>query len=91
MIKVNLKAKKANINIEIKRGISEIKSNAKAGVSTTELVFNKEIYDEVRTGINEYMKKNKVSYTWLSMSGPVGMQSSIACGDGRLMKFKLTS
>ena len=89
MIKLNVKAKEATIKKEFKRGVDAIKANARIGVATTELVFNKEIYSEVREKINEYMKEKDISYAWLSMSGPVGSQSSIACGDGRLMKFKL--
>jgi len=91
MIKLNVKAKKTNITNEAKRGIGEIKENAAKGISVTELVFDKEIYSEVRNEINKHMEKKKVSFVWLTMSGPVGMQSSISCGDGRLMKFKLKS
>ena len=91
MIKLNVNAKNDTIKKECERGIEEIKANATNGVATTELVFGKEIYSEVRDKIDEYMKEKDIPYAWLSMSGPVGMQSSIACGDGRLMKFKLKS
>ena len=81
MITLNKKAKQATINKEFKRAIAEIKANAKKGIATTELILNREIYDEVRAKIDGY---------WLTMSGPVGMQSSIAWGnDCRLLKFKL--
>jgi hypothetical protein len=91
MIKVNQKVKNATIKKEVKRGIDEIKANAKRGMTMTELVFGIEIYSDVRNKIDEYMKAKKIEYTWLVMSGPVGMQNSIACGNGRLMKFKLKS
>ena len=89
MIKLNLNAKNDTIKKECERGIEEIKGNAERGIRTTELVFGKEIHSEVRDKIEEYMKKNKISYQWISMRGPVGMQGSIAYGDGRLMKFYL--
>lgn len=91
MIKVNQKVKTATIKKEAKRGIDEIKANAKMGMTMTELVFGIEIYSDVRNKIDEYMKAKNIEYTWLLMSGPVGMQNSIACGNGRLMKFKLKS
>ena len=91
MIKLNVNAKNTTIQSEFERAVSEIKNNADKGISVTELVFGKEIYSEVRSEINDYMKENNVDFTWLSMSGPVGMQNSIACGNGRLMKFKLKS
>lgn len=91
-IKLNVNAKKKNIDNEAKRAIKEIKENAKRGIETTELTFDSGIYSEVRDEINAYMKKNNVSYNWLTMSGPVGMQSSVSDGmGGRLMKFKLKS
>lgn len=89
MIKLNVKAKKTNITNEFKRAIEEIKANAKRGVAVTELVFDKEIYDEVRAKINELVEKKKIDGFWQTMSGPIGMTSSIAYGNGRLMKFKI--
>lgn len=90
MITLNKKAKQATINKEFKRAIAEIKANAKKGIATTELILNREIYDEVRAKIDELVKANKIDGYWLTMSGPVGMQSSIAWGnDCRLLKFKL--
>jgi len=90
MIKLNVKAKKASIATEFKRAIEEIKANAKRGVAVTELVIDIEIYDSVRVKINELVEKKKIDGYWLTMSGPVGMQSSIAYGNNsRLMKFKI--
>ena len=89
MIKLNVKAKDATIKKEFKRGIDAIKANARIGIAITELVFDIEIYAEVRQKTNEYMKEKNIPYDWMLMSGPVGSQNSIACGNGRLMKFKL--
>ena len=90
MITLNKKAKQTTINKEFKRAIAEIKANAKKGIATTELILNREIYDEVRAKIDELVKANKIDGVWLSMSGPVGQQMSIAWGnDCRLLKFKL--
>lgn len=91
MIKLNVNAVAQTIESEFQRGIAEIKANAEKGVAVTELVFNRQIYSEVRDKIDEYCKENSVDGYWMVMSGPVGMQSSIPCGDGRLMKFKLRS
>jgi hypothetical protein len=88
-LKLNLNAQKKQISAEAKAAIDKIKANAKRGVSTTEIVANTEIYADVRHLINEYMKKHKVNYDWLSMAGPVGQQISIPVSGGRLMKFKL--
>jgi hypothetical protein len=90
MIKLNTKAKQTRINTEYKKAIADIKANAKKGIATTELIIDREIYEEVRIKINDLIKNNKLKGYWLSMSGPVGMQVSIAWGDNcRLMKFKL--
>lgn len=91
MIKLNVNAQAETITSEFNRAINEIKKNAEKGIAITELVFGKEIYSEVRCNINDYMQEHNVDFTWLSMSGPVGMQNSIPCGNGRLMKFKLKS
>lgn len=89
MIKLNLKAQTATINKEYKRAIAEIKANAKKGIAITELVFDREIYSEVRVKINEFVEAKKIDGFWMTLSGPMGGQNSIAHGNGRLMKFKL--
>ena len=92
MIKLNVNAQKTAIDSEFKIAIDKIKLNANAGVSTTELIIAKDLYNEVRNKINEFVKEQKIDGYWLTLSGPVGMQSSIACGNNsRLMKFKLRS
>jgi hypothetical protein len=90
MIKLNQKAKQSRINTEFKGALAKIKANAKKGVAITELIIDREIYSDVREKIDALVKGNKIDGFWLTMSGPVGMQNSIAYGDNcRLMKFKI--
>ncbi len=86
-IKLNTEAKGNRINKFYLEALDKIASAAEDGYDLTEHVFPKDIYDEVRTKINEHMKAFNVEFVWPS----IGNMSSVAVGDGRLMRFKLLS
>ena len=49
--------------------------------------FPKDIYEEVRTKLGDHMKAFNIGFVWQS----IGNMSSVAVGEGRLMRFKLLS
>jgi len=89
MITLNVNAKEAKIENEVKIAISNIKENAEKGIQLTEVYFGKEIFRECRKKVNKWMEENEVKYTWMILRGPAGYTNSLASGNSRYMKFKL--
>lgn len=86
-IKLNTQAREQRINKNYLDALDKISSYAEEGHDLTEHIFPKDIYEEVRTKLGDHMKAFNIGFVWQS----IGNMSSVAVGEGRLMRFKLLS
>jgi hypothetical protein len=86
-IVLNTEAKEKRINTNYLEALDKIASYAEEGHDLTEHIFPKDIYGEVRTKLGDHMKAFNIDFVWQS----IGNMSSVAVGEGRLMRFKLLS
>ena len=86
-IKLNTQAKEQRINKNYLEALDKISSYAEDGFDLTEHIFPKDIYEQVRTKLGDHMQAFNIKFVWQS----IGNMSSVAVGEGRLMRFKLLS
>ena len=84
-IKLNTEARDKRINENYLEALEKISKYAEEGHDLTEHIFPKDIYDQVRTKIGDHMQAFNIKFVWMS----IGNMSSVAVGEGRLMRFKL--
>jgi hypothetical protein len=84
-IKLNTQAKEQRINKNYLEALDKISKYAEEGHDLTEHIFPKDIYDQVRTKLGDHMQAFNIKFVWQS----IGNMSSVAVGEGRLMRFKL--
>jgi len=84
-IKLNTQAIEKRIQANYIEAIEKIATYAEDGFDLTEHIFPKDIFVEIRSRINEHMEAHNIDFVWQS----IGNMSSIAVGEGRLMRFKL--
>jgi hypothetical protein len=85
MIVLNTNALEQRIETSVNKAIEKIKANANNGMATTEITFEKDIFIECRTKLNEFCKENQIDFCWLDLGGYM----SLDYGTHRLAKFKL--
>jgi hypothetical protein len=84
-IKLNTEAKEQRINKNYLEALDKISSYAEEGHDLTEHIFPNDIYEQVRTKLGDHMQAFNIKFVWQS----IGNMSSVAVGEGRLMRFKL--
>jgi hypothetical protein len=84
-IKLNTEAKEQRINKNYLEALDKISKYAEEGHDLTEHIFPKDIYDQVRNELGDHMQAFNIKFVWQS----IGNMSSVAVGEGRLMRFKL--
>jgi hypothetical protein len=84
-IKLNTEARDKRINEYYLEALEKISKCAEEGHDLTEHIFPKDIYDQVRTKLGDHMQAFNIKFVWQS----IGNMSSVAVGEGRLMRFKL--
>jgi len=86
-IKLNTEARDKRVNEYYLEALEKISKYAEEGHDLTEHIFPKDIYDQVRAKIGDHMQAFNIKFVWQS----IGNMSSVAVGEGRLMRFKLLS
>ena len=84
-IKLNTEARDKRINNYYLEALVKISKYAEEGHDLTEHIFPKDIYDQVRNELGDHMQAFNIKFVWQS----IGNMSSVAVGEGRLMRFKL--
>ena len=84
-IKLNTQAKEQRINKNYLEALDKISKYAEDGFDLTEHIFPNDIYEQVRTKLGDHMQAFNIKFVWQS----IGNMSSVAVGEGRLMRFKL--
>ena len=86
-IKLNTEARDKRIHEYYLEALEKISKYAEEGHDLTEHIFPKDIYEQVRTKLGDHMQAFNIKFVWQS----IGNMSSVAVGEGRLMRFKLLS
>ncbi len=84
-IKLNTEARDKRIHEYYLGALEKISKYAEDGFDLTEHIFPNDIYEQVRTKLGDHMKAFNIKFVWQS----IGNMSSVAVGEGRLMRFKL--
>jgi len=84
-IKLNTESRDKRINENYLMALDKISKYAEEGYDLTEHIFPKDIYEQVRTKLGDHMQAFNIKFVWQS----IGNMSSVAVGEGRLMRFKL--
>jgi hypothetical protein len=85
MIVLNGNALEQRIQNNVEKAINKIKENAEKGIAITDVLFEKDIFIQCRTKLNEFCKENKVNFSWIDLGGYM----SLDYGTHRLMKFRI--
>ena len=84
-IKLNTEARDKRINENYLMALDKISKYAEQGFDLTEHIFPNDIYEQVRTKLGDHMQAFNIKFVCQS----IGNMSSVAVGEGRLMRFKL--